>query len=36
MIRVSKSGGVSCRIAEELGADYKVNGRSTEEHEKVV
>jgi len=36
MIRVSKSGRVSYRTAEELGANYEVNGRSTEEHEKAV
>ena len=36
MIRVSKSGEVSCRITEELGVGYKVNGRSTEEYEKAV
>jgi len=36
MIRVSKSGGVSCRTTEELGAGYKVNGRSIKEHEKTV
>ena len=36
MIRVSKSGGVFCRTAEELEAGYEVNERSTEEHEKAV
>ena len=36
MIRVSKSGGVSCRATEELGAGYKVNRRSIAEHEKAV
>jgi len=36
MIRVSKSGRVSCRTVEELGAGYEVNGRSTEEYEKAV
>jgi len=36
MIRVSKSERISCRTTEELRASYKVNGRSTEEHEKAV
>jgi len=36
MIGVSKSGKVSCRTTEELGAGYKVNRRSTEEHEKAI
>ena len=36
MIGVSKSGRVSCKTTEELGASYEVNGRSTEEHEKAV
>ena len=35
-IGVSKSGRVSCRATEELGAGYKVNGRSIEEHEEAV
>jgi len=36
MIKVSKSGRVSYRTTEELGAGYEVNGRSTKEHEKTV
>ena len=36
MIRVSKSGGVFCRIAEKLGIGYEVNRRSTKEYEKAV
>jgi len=36
MIRVSKSGRVSCKTAKELGVGYKVNGRSIEEYEKAV
>jgi len=36
MIGVSKSGRVSCRTTEKLGADYEVNGRSIEEHEKII
>jgi len=36
MIGVSKSGRVSCRTTEELGAGYKVNGRSTKEYEKTI
>jgi len=36
MIGVSKSGRVSCRTTEELGAGYKVNKTSTEEHKKAI
>jgi len=36
IIRVSKSGRVFYRTAEELGVGYEVNGRITEEHEKTV
>jgi len=36
MIRVSKSGEVSCSAIKELEAGYKDNGRSTEEYEKVA
>jgi len=35
-IRGSKSGRVSSRNTEELGTGYKVNGKSTKEHEKAV
>ena len=36
LIRISKIRRVSHRTIEELGAGYKVNGRSTEEHEEAV
>ena len=36
LIRISKIRRVSHRTIEELGAGYKVNGRSTEEYEEAV
>jgi len=33
---VSKIRGISCRTTEELGADHKINGRSTEGNEEAV
>ena len=36
MIRVSKSGGFFCRIAEKLGTGYEVNRKSTKEYGKAV